>query len=77
MPLAMFYFSVGICVDFCAHIVHGFLTEHGSRGRVLSLNINNLFMFPEKRVLHIMEHVAPAVMNGELHVLQKLPKDAV
>jgi len=41
--------SVGICVDFCAHIVHGFLTEHGSR---------------EKRVLHIMEHVAPAVMNG-------------
>merc|ERR1719350_2167247 len=41
--------SVGICVDFCAHIVHGFLTEQGSR---------------EKRVLHIMEHVAPAVMNG-------------
>merc|ERR1711874_98442 len=41
--------SVGICVDFCAHIVHGFLTERGSR---------------EKRVLHVMEHVAPAVMNG-------------
>merc|ERR550517_2375036 len=41
--------SVGICVDFCAHIVHGFLTEHGSR---------------EKRVLYIMENIAPAVMNG-------------
>ena len=40
VSLAMFYFSVGICVDFCAHIVHGFLTEHGSRGRVSSLNIN-------------------------------------
>jgi len=41
--------SVGLCVDFCAHIVHGFLTEEGTR---------------EERVLHIMEHIAPAVMNG-------------
>ena len=24
--------SVGLCVDFCAHIVHGFLTGHGSKG---------------------------------------------
>jgi hypothetical protein len=23
--------SVGLCVDFCAHIVHGFLTGNGSR----------------------------------------------
>ena len=23
--------SVGLCVDFCAHIVHGFLTGHGNR----------------------------------------------
>ena len=40
VSLAIIYFSVGICVDFCAHIVHGFLTEHGSRGRVSSLNSN-------------------------------------
>jgi len=25
--------SVGLCVDFCAHIVHGFLTGKGSKGR--------------------------------------------
>ena len=24
--------SVGLCVDFCAHIVHGFLTGHGTKG---------------------------------------------
>ena len=24
--------SVGLCVDFCAHIVHGFLTGQGSKG---------------------------------------------
>ena len=31
-------FSVGICVDFCAHIVHGFLTEQGSRGKYNVIN---------------------------------------
>merc|ERR1719187_1054227 len=41
--------SVGLCVDFCAHIMHGFLITPGSR---------------DKRVLHIMENIAPAVMNG-------------
>lgn len=41
--------SVGLCVDFCAHIMHGFLTVRGSR---------------EVRILHIMENIAPAVLNG-------------
>jgi len=41
--------SVGLCVDFCAHIVHGFLTGQGSK---------------DERVLHIMENIAPAVLNG-------------
>eukprot|EP00092_Neocalanus_flemingeri_P006866 GFUD01007412.1.p1 GENE.GFUD01007412.1~~GFUD01007412.1.p1 ORF type:complete len:1065 (+),score=241.14 GFUD01007412.1:250-3444(+) len=41
--------SVGLCVDFCAHIMHGFLTVQGSR---------------DERVLHIMENIAPAVLNG-------------
>ena len=27
--------SVGLCVDFCAHIVHGFLTGHGTKGNNL------------------------------------------
>ena len=37
-------FSVGLCVDFCAHIVHGFLTGKGSKGKsftVQSLNTRN------------------------------------
>ena len=25
--------SVGLCVDFCAHIMHGFLTTPGSRSK--------------------------------------------
>jgi len=41
--------SVGLCVDFCAHIMHGFLTVHGTR---------------EERIMHIMENIAPAVING-------------
>merc|ERR1719277_1786616 len=41
--------SVGLCVDFCAHIMHGFLTVHGTR---------------EEKILHIMENIAPAVVNG-------------
>merc|ERR1711992_282380 len=41
--------SVGLCVDFCAHIMHGFLTHPGSRS---------------ERILFIMENVAPAVVNG-------------
>ena len=27
--------SVGLCVDFCAHIMHGFLTVHGTRGEFI------------------------------------------
>jgi len=42
--------SVGLCVDFCAHIVHGFLTS--------SLKTQ------AERVVFIMENIAPAVMNG-------------
>jgi len=41
--------SVGLCVDFCAHIVHGFLTGHGSK---------------DVRVMFVMENIAPAVLNG-------------
>jgi len=41
--------SVGLCVDFCAHIVHGFLTGHGTK---------------EEKVLYMMENIAPAVLNG-------------
>lgn len=41
--------SVGLCVDFCAHIVHGFLTGRGKK---------------EERVIFIMTNIAPAVMNG-------------
>jgi len=41
--------SVGLCVDFCAHIVHGFLTGHGNK---------------DERVMYVMENIAPAVLNG-------------
>jgi len=41
--------SVGLCVDFCAHIVHGFLTGHGNKA---------------ERVMYVMENIAPAVLNG-------------
>ena len=30
--------SVGLCVDFCAHIMHGFLTTPGSRSKPKYLN---------------------------------------
>lgn len=46
--------SVGLCVDFCAHIVHGFLTGKGTR---------------HKRVIFVMENIAPAVLNGGLSSL--------
>merc|ERR1712241_1118567 len=46
--------SVGLCVDFCAHIVHGFLTGHGSK---------------EEKVLYMMENIAPAVLNGGFSTL--------
>ncbi len=41
--------SVGLCVDFCAHIVHGFLIGKGTR---------------HERVVFVMENIAPAVLNG-------------
>jgi hypothetical protein len=41
--------SVGLCVDFCGHIVHGFLIGQGNKA---------------SRVEFVMENVAPAVMNG-------------
>jgi len=41
--------SVGLCVDFCAHIVHGFLAGKGTR---------------HARVVFVMENIAPAVLNG-------------
>merc|ERR1719347_2538056 len=41
--------SVGLCVDFCAHIVHGFLTGKGDKA---------------ERVMYVMENIAPAVLNG-------------
>ena len=49
--------SVGLCVDFCAHIVHGFLTGRGSK---------------EERVLYVMENIAPAVLNGGFSTLLAL-----
>ena len=49
--------SVGLCVDFCAHIVHGFLTGHGNK---------------QERVLHVMENIAPAVLNGGFSTLLAL-----
>jgi len=41
--------SVGLCVDYCAHIVHGFLTTEGKK---------------DDRIVFIMENIAPAVVNG-------------
>jgi len=49
--------SVGLCVDFCAHIVHGFLTGHGTK---------------EEKVLFMMENIAPAVLNGGFSTLLAL-----
>jgi len=49
--------SVGLCVDFCAHIVHGFITGTGDRAA---------------RVLYVMENIAPAVMNGGLSTILAL-----
>ena len=47
----MILLSVGLCVDFCAHIMHGFLTTPGTR---------------TTKILFIMENVAPAVVNGQI-----------
>ena len=47
--MSVLIISVGLCVDFCAHIVHGFLYGRGTR---------------HERVVYVMEHIAPAVMNG-------------
>ena len=49
--------SVGLCVDFCAHIVHGFLTGHGTK---------------DEKVLYVMENIAPAVLNGGFSTLLAL-----
>ena len=50
----MIILSVGLCVDFCAHIMHGFLTTPGTR---------------TNKILFIMENVAPAVVNGQIVVV--------
>ena len=34
--------SVGLCVDFCAHIVHGFLTGHGTKGNKHELDLGTI-----------------------------------
>jgi Niemann-Pick C1 protein len=47
--MSVLIISVGLCVDFCAHIVHGFLYGAGTR---------------HERIIFVMEHIAPAVMNG-------------
>jgi Niemann-Pick C1 protein len=47
--MSVLIISVGLCVDFCAHIVHGFLYGKGTR---------------HERVVFVMENIAPAVMNG-------------
>ena len=41
--------GVGLCVDFCAHIVHGFIIGRGKR---------------HEKVVFVMENIAPAVLNG-------------
>jgi hypothetical protein len=38
--------SVGLCVDFCAHIVHGFLTGNGSR---YDLEVNIVYVYMSNR----------------------------
>ena len=46
--------SIGLCVDFSAHIAHGFLTRQGSRNQ---------------RVSFTLTKVGPAVLNGGLSTL--------
>ena len=46
--------SIGLCVDFSAHIAHGFISRTGSR---------------EERITSTVTEVGPAVMNGGLSTL--------
>jgi len=46
--------SIGLCVDFSAHIAHGFLSHHGTRNQ---------------RVAATFTKVGPAVLNGGLSTL--------
>jgi len=46
--------SIGLCVDFSAHIAHGFLARSGSRN---------------ERVVQTMTKIGPAVLNGGLSTL--------
>ena len=46
--------SIGLCVDFSAHIAHGFLSQRGSR---------------EQRVTRTLTKIGPAVLNGGLSTL--------
>ena len=48
-------FSVGLCVDFCAHIVHGFLTGKGTKGRLWQkFNIKHLLTIKEILIVYII-----------------------
>ena len=64
----LFLYSVGLCVDFCAHIVHGFLTGHGNKGDNFCNPFSFSFSLPlfvsDERVMYVMENIAPAVLNG-------------
>ena len=46
--------SIGLCVDFSAHIAHGFISRSGSR---------------DERVISTMTEMGPAVFNGGLSTL--------
>ena len=46
--------SIGLCVDFSAHIAHGFISRSGSR---------------DERMISTVTEVGPAVMNGGLSTL--------
>jgi predicted RND superfamily exporter protein len=51
LTCVMLVISVGLCVDFSAHIVHFFMAAVGSR---------------EERIIHTLTTVGPAVFNGGL-----------
>ena len=46
--------SIGLCVDFSAHIAHGFISRPGSR---------------DERMISTVTEIGPAVMNGGLSTL--------